>query len=111
MIWFLRGLRRGVVTTRYPAHADPWAEALPTPPSFDPQKLTFELAERLAAACPAGALRRDGPDLVLDLAGCTGCGRCCEVGGEAVAASGSFELATHDRGSLLKRIPIGADRD
>jgi formate hydrogenlyase subunit 6/NADH:ubiquinone oxidoreductase subunit I len=107
MFWFLRGLRKGVVTTSYPKQRDAWAAQLPTPPAFRSSLLTVELAERLAACCSSGALRREGSDLVLDLGACTACGRCVEVGGEAVVASGEFELATRDRGALVKRIPIG----
>jgi hypothetical protein len=110
MFWFLRGIRRGIVTTRYPRGTDSWAAQLPSPPAFRSDLLTPELAERLAAGCPAGALRRDGADLVLDLGGCTGCGRCAEVGGEAVTRSGEFELASRDREALRKRIPIGGGR-
>ena len=110
MFWFLRGIRKGVVTTRYPAERDVWTAQLPTPPAFRGDLLTVELAERLVAACPGGALRHDGADLVLDLGACTSCGRCTEVGGEAVVASGEFELAARDRGALVKRIPIGGGR-
>jgi len=110
MLWFLRGLRKGVVTSHYPARPDPSTDGLPSPPAFRSDLLTAELADRLAAACPSGALRRDGADLVLDLGACTGCGRCNEVGGRAVAPSGAFELAARDRTTLLKRIPIGAGR-
>ena len=109
MFWFLRGLRKGVVTTRYPAERDIWAAQLPTPPAFRSRLLTIELAERLAACCSSGALRREGSDLVLDLGACTACGRCAEVGGEAVVRSGEFELAARDRRALVKRIPIGGD--
>ena len=107
MLWFLRGIRRGVVTTRYPAGRDPWAAQLPTPPSFRSDLLTSALAERLAAACPTGALRRDATDLVFDLGACVCCNRCAEVGGEAVVRTGEFELSTRDRAALVKRIPIG----
>ena len=110
MLWFLRGIRKGVVTSRYPARPDPSAAGLPSPPAFRSDLLTAELADRLAAACLAGALRRDGGDLVLDLGACTGCGACIELGGDAVAPSGEFELATHNRNALVKRIPIGAAR-
>jgi heterodisulfide reductase subunit A-like polyferredoxin len=110
MFWFLRGIRRGVVTTRYPAQTDAWAAQLPTPPAFRGDLLTVELTDRLVSTCAAGALRRDGHELVLDLGSCTGCGRCIEIGGEAVAPSGAFELASRDRPALLKRIPIGAAR-
>jgi ferredoxin-like protein FixX len=110
MLWFLRGIRKGIVTTRYPAARDDWAESLPSPPRFRSDLLTPTLAERLAAACPTGALRRDGAELVLDLGGCACCGRCAEIGGEAVTPSCEFELASRDRDALLKRIPIGARR-
>jgi flavoprotein len=110
MLWFLRGIRKGIVTTHYPRGIDAWATQLPTPPAFRGDLLTVELAERLADACPAGALRRDGSDLILDLGRCSGCGGCREVGGEAVVDSGQFELATRDRVALLKRIPIGGKR-
>jgi ferredoxin-like protein FixX len=110
MLWFLRGIGKGVVTTRYPDRAEPSAVQLPTPPAFRSELLSLELADRLAAACPNGALRRDGDALVLDLGGCTACGRCGEVGDDAVVPSGEFELASRDRDALLKRIPIGAGR-
>jgi formate hydrogenlyase subunit 6/NADH:ubiquinone oxidoreductase subunit I len=109
MLWFLRGIRKGVVTSRYPAERDPSAAALPSPPVFRGDLLTTELADRLAAACP-GALTRDGSELVLDLGTCTGCGVCREIGGDAVAPSGEFELATRHRNALVKRIQIGAAR-
>ena len=51
-LWFVRGLRRGVVTTRYPARPDASAASLPTPPAFRPQALTRETADRLVAVLP-----------------------------------------------------------
>jgi hypothetical protein len=110
MLWFLRGLRRGVVTTRYPREADAWSQALPTPPHFDPELLTDELTQKLVDVCPAGAIGREYRVLVLDLGRCTGCGRCSEVGGKAVAPSGVFELAACERSDLIKRIPIDGRR-
>jgi ferredoxin len=106
MLWFLRGLRRGVVTTRYPRECDRWAQALPTPPRFDSELLTDELVQALVDACPARAIGRQYRALVLDLGRCTSCGRCYEVGGEAVVPSGMFELAARERTDLVKRIPI-----
>jgi formate hydrogenlyase subunit 6/NADH:ubiquinone oxidoreductase subunit I len=106
-LWFIRGLRRGVVTTRYPARPDPSARFLPTPPAFRPRALTRETAGRLAAACPGGALRVDDRTLVYDVGRCTACGRCAAEAPHAVAASsGAFELATTDRSVLIKRIPL-----
>ena len=105
--WFYRGLRRGVVTTRYPkGQLDPWTRDLPTPPAFRSTLLDDELADRLAEGCPAGAIVREGSELIVDLGRCTGCGRCQAIGGDAVVPSGEFLLAAVDRASLVKRVPI-----
>ncbi|HEY7262335.1 MAG TPA: hypothetical protein VH589_12725 [Trebonia sp.] len=109
-LWFVRGLRRGVVTTRYPASPDESAKHLPSPPAFRPDQLTRATADRLAAACPSGALRRDDRTLVYDVGRCTACGRCATVADTvapyAVASSGAFELAATVRSELIKEIPI-----
>ncbi len=107
--WFYRGLRRGIATTRYPKTVDPWTADLPSAPAFHSTRLTIELVDRLARDCPAGALARDGGELVVDLGRCSGCGRCLELGNGAVRPSGEFLLAATDRASLVKRVPIGGE--
>lgn len=110
VFWFLRGVRRGVVTTHYPDRPEPSTSDLPTPPRFRSDLLTADLADRLVAACPGPALYRDEAGLVLDLGACTGCGRCERAAADVpglVTRSGEFELATSDRNRLLKHIPIG----
>lgn len=104
MPWFFHGLRKGVVTTRYPVVVDTWARGLPSPPTIDPRVMTGARADRLVSICPSRALRREGRELVLDLGACTGCGACF---GEGVRPSGEFELASRSRQRLIKRIPIG----
>jgi formate hydrogenlyase subunit 6/NADH:ubiquinone oxidoreductase subunit I len=106
MLWFIRGIRRGVVTTRYPARPDPSEAYLPTPPAFRPRALTAQVADRLVAACPGTALRRDGDVLVYDVGACTACGRCAAAAPAAVTSSHEFELAATGRSVLIKRIPI-----
>lgn len=109
--WFLRGLRRGVVTTRYPTTPpDAWTSALTRPPLFRSTALTGSLADRLADICPSRALHRDGGDLVYDVGACTACGRCLAEGGEAVVPGHEQELAATSRQQLVKRIPIRGDR-
>jgi ferredoxin len=110
MLWFLRGLRRGVVTTRYPRQHDAWARALPTPPRFDSELLTDALVEQLHNTCPTGAIWHTYRTLNLDLGRCTSCGRCYEVAGNAAAPSGMFELAARERSDLIKTIPIRGER-
>jgi len=105
-LWFARGLRRGVVTTWYPARPDGSAASLPTPPAFRPRKLTRELVDVMISVCPGPALRREDDRLIFDAGACTACGRCALVAPYAVTPSGEFELAATDRAALVKAIPI-----
>ncbi len=106
-LWFLRGLRRGVVTTRYPkTPPDPWTATLPTPPSFVTDRLDIATADALVAVCPPAALRREGLELVYDVGACTACGRCLVVADGAAVPSGQIELATQRREDLVKRVAI-----
>jgi formate hydrogenlyase subunit 6/NADH:ubiquinone oxidoreductase subunit I len=110
-LWFIRGLRRGVVTTRYPDRPEESARFLPCPPAFRPRALTRDVADRLAAACPSGALLRvhaegGGDVLRFDVGRCTACGRCAAAAPDAVASSGAWELAARDRSVLIKKIPV-----
>ncbi|HUY48573.1 MAG TPA: hypothetical protein VMV92_23115 [Streptosporangiaceae bacterium] len=105
-LWFARGLRRGIVTTRYPARPDSSAADLPTPPAFHAGAMDRRLADQLAGVCPSRALRRDGGVLVFDAGMCTACGRCRDAAPWAVTASGDFELAATSRAHLVKRIPL-----
>jgi hypothetical protein len=104
--WFARGLRRGVVTTRYPAQPDPSARYLPGPPAFRPGALTRQVADRLVQICPSWALTRSGDTLIFDAGACTACGLCRESEPGAVTGSGQFELAATGRTQLVKRIPL-----
>jgi ferredoxin-like protein FixX len=108
-LWFARGLRRGVVTTRYPARLEPSAASLPTPPAFRSAQLTRETADRLVRVCPSGALRQADNTLVFDVGACTACGRCAEAAPDAVTASGEWELATTARSALIKEIPLAGE--
>lgn len=108
-LWFARGLRRGVVTSRYPARPDDSAASLPTPPAFRPDKLTRELVDMMMSVCPGLALRRSDDVLVFDAGACTACGRCARAAPYAVTPSGEFELAATTRAALVKTIPILGD--
>jgi hypothetical protein len=105
-LWFFRGLRKGIVTTRYPAVTDAWAAGLPTPPLFDEGHLSSALADRLIEICPSYALTKEDGYLVLDVGACTACGRCIAEAPGTARPSGVFELAATRREQLVKRIRI-----
>ncbi|HET9893888.1 MAG TPA: hypothetical protein VFQ44_03040 [Streptosporangiaceae bacterium] len=71
--WVLRGLREGVVTTRWPARPDPYADDW-----RGPATVLGPGPADLAALCPTGAISgQDGGDsLALDQGRCVLCGRC-----------------------------------
>src|ERR1700729_187492 len=74
-LWVLRGLRDGVVTTRWPAKPDPYADAwrgparpLETPDPVSPGDLT--------GLCPTGAITVTDGTVRVDQGRCILCGRC-----------------------------------
>jgi Ni,Fe-hydrogenase III small subunit/ferredoxin len=72
--WVLRGLRDGVVTTRWPARPDPYADGWRGPATvLDPRPAG---AADLASLCPTGAVSATHRSLTLDQGQCILCGRC-----------------------------------
>jgi Ni,Fe-hydrogenase III small subunit/ferredoxin len=73
-MWALRGLRDGVVTTRWPARPDPYAAAGRGPATVLAQPAGAD--DRLDRLCPAGAISRADGGVFLDQGRCVQCGRC-----------------------------------
>jgi Ni,Fe-hydrogenase III small subunit/ferredoxin len=73
-MWALRGLRNGVLTTRWPARPDDYAAATCGPATTLPHA-SATAGEDLAALCPAGAISTHGT-VRLDQGRCIQCGRC-----------------------------------
>src|ERR1039457_5204184 len=75
--WVLRGLRDGVVTTRWPGRPDPYADRWRGPATVaDPRPA--EVAG-LASVCPTGAITTAADGSVrLDQGRCILCGRCVD---------------------------------
>ncbi len=87
--WVLRGLRNGVVTTRWPDRPDPYADGWrgpaivldPHPGAAGPAGPAAEAAGRaaLASLCPTGAITTSADGSVrLDQGRCILCGRCVD---------------------------------
>ncbi len=72
-IWVLRGLRDGVVTTRWPARPDPYADGWRGPAR--PLAVSAP-ADGLDGLCPTGAISIAGTSVRVDQGKCVLCGRC-----------------------------------
>ncbi len=121
MPWIPRGLREGVVTSRYPRRPDGYG------PEFlghvdvagdSPDELATLAAA--AAACPTGAIAVDtdksaggtsisATGVRLDRGRCVLCGRCVALAPRTFRAAPGFETATFGRNALV--VPTGAGDD
>lgn len=88
--WFVRGVTRRRITTRYPRAAEPAPPGFRARASLGPEPIVGEAARRLAGVCLPGALSVD-PDgaLALDANRCIGCGLCAP----ALRMEPGYELA------------------
>lgn len=99
--WIPRALRRGRVTTRYPARLEP------APAGFRGRVEVIEdFGDRaMAAVCPTGAIEVDVDDaLRLDRGRCVLCGACVEAFPEHfsfAAGEDAYETASRSRGALV----------
>lgn len=83
MPWVFRGLRNGILTTRWPKHVDTYFDSFPAAVCLtdDPQAATSDTVTQAAAACPTGAISAGGWPR-LDRGRCILCGRCVETAPE-----------------------------
>lgn len=95
-MWALRGLRNGVLTTRWPARPDEYAAQTRGPATAIGDGLA---GDELAALCPAGAIS-DHPPRV-DQGRCIGCGRCVAARPDVFAFTAGPDRAALTRGALV----------
>ncbi|MEU6172252.1 ferredoxin [Streptantibioticus parmotrematis] len=109
MPWVLRGLREGVVTTRYPARPDPEADAWPGGIDVVERELTASDGEP-ENVCPTAAISRgDDGRLRLDRGRCVLCGRCVRARPDLFAVHRGTETARLSRRTLV--VPETPDDD
>lgn len=114
--WFLRGLERGVQTTRYPGGPAEEAERLRRGVRFAGPGVSRATAARLEELCPVSALSlEEGPRgdlrLALDLGACIGCGACLEEAPEALTWLSEPALARREREALRSYLPVAGGRN
>jgi Ni,Fe-hydrogenase III small subunit/ferredoxin len=80
MPWVFRGLRNGILTTRWPKRADGYFDSFPAAVSVIgvPQNATPDTVIRAAATCPTAAISAE-PRPRLDRGRCILCGRCVDA--------------------------------
>ena len=105
-IWVLRGLRDGVVTTRWPARSDPYADGWRGPAR--PQAAAAP-ADGLDALCPTGAISVAGTSVRVDQGRCILCGRCVAERPDLFAwsqgAVGSSAAALRREALIVPEVP------
>jgi Ni,Fe-hydrogenase III small subunit/ferredoxin len=108
-MWVLRGLRNGIVTTRWPARTDEYASGGRGPATVLDGGPAVP-AEEAARLCPAGAITT-GQDGVtrLDQGDCIGCGRCVTARPDVFGWSAGAGSASLSRGALV--VPAGQSPD
>jgi Ni,Fe-hydrogenase III small subunit/ferredoxin len=75
-IWVLRGLRDGVVTTRWPAKPDAYADAWRGPARALTNAAEPTSSDDLTELCPTGAITLTDGTVRVDQGRCILCGRC-----------------------------------
>ncbi|NES17007.1 MULTISPECIES: ferredoxin [Micromonospora] len=109
MMWLLRGLRNGVLTTRYPARPDPYQNSFPAAVAVTDAGRQPD-AEQVADGCPTGAIQA-APDgrLFVDRGRCILCGACVRARPDLFAWQPGAATATAHRGTLV--VPESTETD
>jgi Ni,Fe-hydrogenase III small subunit/ferredoxin len=100
MPWVTRGLREGIVTTRYPRLPDGYGPSFEGHVECEPGATGTEVAAA-AAACPTEAIELAADGARLDRGRCVLCGRCCELAPRWFRFESGFETATLNREALV----------
>lgn len=108
MPWAWRGLREGIVTTRYPARPDSYGRGFRGAVSLRQPALPASGADP-AQLCPTGAIAGEHGALRVDRGRCILCGRCVEAMPELFAFDDSPEVAAGSRASLV--VPAGEETE
>src|ERR1700685_3916112 len=98
-MWVLRGLRNGVLTTRWPARPDPYAAAGSGPGAVWDARPAG--GEQFSSLWLTGATSHSAGRVRLDQGRCVQCGRCVAARPDVFGWARGPEAAALSRGSLI----------
>ena len=101
-MWALRGLRNGVLTTRWPARPDEYAAVSRGPATLAAGHVPADGAAGLTGLCPAGAISvTEAGQVSVDQGSCIQCGRCVAARPELFTWSAGPDQAALSRAGLV----------
>lgn len=109
MPWIWRGLRHGVVTTRYPRRPDDYGPTYRAGVDVVGAHGWPGDSDELTETCPTGAIGVSAEGVSLDRGRCILCGRCVDRWPERFRSSPGVELARLHRGALV--VPEAPESD
>ena len=101
MPWIPRGLRNGIVTSRYPQTQDSYGENFRAAIVIRPHQYDLTIAKKVVDACPTNAISLNENMPSLDRGRCILCGRCEELYPDAFQFDSGFDIASANRGQLI----------
>ena len=113
MPWPLRGVRDGVLTTRWPRRADEYADAFRSavtvrhhnPPGHGASRILAQVVKD----CPTDAIGNAGGRITVDRGRCILCGRCVDAAPELFGWQHGTDAPALDRSALV--VPRRAESD
>lgn len=105
--WAMRGLRAGVVTSRWPAGHDEYFDTFAAGVEVDRTLATADARAALARQpildqiCPTGALLAEQQDIALDRGRCIMCGSCIRARSEVFSWAAGADTAALQRRQLV----------
>lgn len=109
MPWISRGLRNGIVTSRYPRKADDLGAEFRGSVTVNRRVVSNGDAQRVIELCPSQAIALRGDDLTLDRGACVLCGRCVQELPDVFQFSRSLETSSNVRHALV--VPTQDEND